>query len=57
MKKILAAIAITVSAAAFAAGGEIIGTITDAQGPHKGAVRYSLKSKTYFVTTKKSSAW
>ena len=56
MKKILAAIAITVSAAAFAAGGEIIGTITDAQGPHKGIVRYSLKSKTYFVTKKQNGA-
>ena len=56
MKKILAAIALSVSAAAFAAGEDIIGTITDAQGPHKGIVRYSLKSKTYFVTAKQNGA-
>lgn len=56
MKMILAAIALSLSAAAFAAAGDIIGTITDAQGPHKGIVRYSLKSKTYFVTTKQNGA-
>ena len=56
MKKILAAIALSVSATVFAAGGDIMGTITDAQGPHKGIVRYSLKSKTYFVTTKQNGA-
>ena len=56
MKKILAAIALSVSATVFAAAGDIMGTITDAQGPHKGVVRYSLKSKTYFVTTKQNGA-
>ena len=56
MKKILAAIALSVSATVFAAGADIMGTITDAQGPHKGIVRYSLKSKTYFVTTKQNGA-
>ena len=56
MKKILAAIALSVSATVFAAAGDIMGTITDAQGPHKGIVRYSLKSKTYFVTTKQNGA-
>ena len=56
MKKILATIALSVSATVFAAAGDIMGTITDAQGPHKGIVRYSLKSKTYFVTTKQNGA-
>jgi hypothetical protein len=56
MKKILAAIALSVSATVFAAAGDIMGTITDAQGPHKGIVRYSLKSKTYFVTSKQNGA-
>ena len=56
MKKILAAIALSVSATVFAAAGDIMGTITDAQGPHKGVVRYSLKSKTYFVTKKQNGA-
>ena len=56
MKKILAAIALSVSATVFAAAGDIMGTITDAQGPHKGIVRYSLKSKTYFVTKKQNGA-
>ena len=56
MKKILAAIALSVSATVFAAGDDIMGTITDAQGPHKGVVRYSLKSKTYFVTSKQNGA-
>ena len=56
MKKILAAIALSVSATVFAAGADIMGTITDAQRPHKGIVRYSLKSKTYFVTTKQNGA-
>ena len=56
MKKILAAIALSVSATVFAAAGDIMGTITDGQGPHKGVVRYSLKSKTYFVTTKQNGA-
>ena len=56
MKKILAAIALSVSATMVAAGADIMGTITDAQGPHKGIVRYSLKSKTYFVTTKQNGA-
>ena len=56
MKKILAAIALSVSATVFAAGGDIMGTITDSQGPHKGIVRYSLKTKTYFVTTKQNGA-
>ena len=56
MKIILVAMAFSVSAAAFAAGADIMGTITDAQGPHKGIVRYSLKSKTYFVTTKQNGA-
>ena len=56
MKKSLAEIALSVSATVFAAGGDIMGTITDAQGPHKGIVRYSLKSKMYFVTTKQNGA-
>ena len=56
MKKILATMILSVSAAVFAADGDIFGTITDAQGPHKGAVRYSLKSKTYFVTAKQGGA-
>ena len=56
MKKILAAAVLSVAAAMFAAEGDIIGTITDAQGPHKGLVRYSLKSKTYFVTAKQNGA-
>ena len=56
MKKILATMILTVSAAVFAAGDDIFGTITDAQGAHKGAVRYSMKSKTYFVTAKQNGA-
>jgi len=56
MKKILAAIALSVSAAVSAAGADITGTITDAQGPHKGIVRYSLKDKIYYVTTKQNGA-
>ena len=56
MKKILAAIALSVSAAVSAAGADIIGTIVDAQGPHKGIVRYSLKDKIYYVTTKQNGA-
>lgn len=56
MKKILATMVLTVSAAVFAADGDIFGTIVDAQGPHKGAVRYSMKSKTYFVTAKQNGA-
>lgn len=56
MKKILAAIALSVSAAAFAAAGDIIGTITDAQGPHKGVVRYSLKNKMYIVSVRQGNS-
>lgn len=56
MKMILAAIALAASMAAYAAGDDITGTITDAQGAHNGIVRYSLKSKTYFVTTKQNGA-
>jgi len=52
MKKLLAIMVLSATAAVFAADGDITGTITDAQGPHKGVVRYSLKSKTYFVTSK-----
>ena len=52
MKKLLMIWALSAAAAMFAAEGDITGTITDAQGPHKGVVRYSLKSKTYFVTAK-----
>ena len=56
MKKILATMVLVASAALCAADGDILGTITDAQGPHKGLVRYSLKSKTYFVTAKQNGA-
>ena len=56
MKKILATAVLAVSAAVFAADDNIYGTITDAQGPHKGAVRYSMKSTTYFVTAKQGGA-
>lgn len=56
MKKLLATMALAFSAAVFAADGDIMGTITDAQGPHRGLVRYSLKSKTYFVTAKQNGA-
>lgn len=56
MKKLLATMVLSAAAAMFAADGDIVGTITDAQGPHKGVVRYSLKSKTYFVTAKQNGA-
>lgn len=56
MKKLLAAFVISASAAVFAAAGDIVGTITDSQGSHRGVVRYSLKSKTYFVSSKQGGA-
>ena len=56
MKKLLATVVLAASAAVFAADDNIYGTITDSQGPHKGAVRYSMKSKTYFVTAKQGGA-
>ena len=56
MKKLLATLALAVSATMSAAAADIIGSITDAQGTHKGIVRYSMKSKTYFVQTKQGGA-
>ena len=49
MKKLLATLVLAASAAVSATAADIIGSITDAQGTHKGVVRYSMKSKTYFV--------
>jgi tetratricopeptide (TPR) repeat protein len=56
MKKLLAFIVLSASAVVFAASDNIVGTIVDSQGTHRGAVRYSLKSKTYFVTAKQGGA-
>lgn len=52
MKKLLATLILAASATVSALAADIVGTITDAQGTHKGVVRYSMKSKTYFVQTK-----
>ena len=56
MKKLLATLVFAASATMSAAAADIIGSITDAQGTHKGVVRYSMKSKTYFVQTKQGGA-
>lgn len=56
MKKLLATLVLAASAAVSATAADIIGSITDAQGTHKGVVRYSMKSKTYFVQTKQGGA-
>jgi tetratricopeptide (TPR) repeat protein len=56
MKKLLATLALAVSATISASAADIMGTITDSQGTHKGVVRYSMKSKTYFVQTKQGGA-
>ena len=56
MKKLLATLALAVTAAISASAADIMGSITDSQGTHKGVVRYSMKSKTYFVQTKQGGA-
>ena len=52
MKKLLATLILAASATMSATAADIIGSITDAQGTHKGVIRYSMKSKTYFVQSK-----
>ena len=52
MKKLLATLILAASATMSATAADIIGSITDAQGTHRGVIRYSMKSKTYFVQSK-----
>ena len=52
MKKLLATLVLAASATMSAVADDIMGSITDSQGTHKGVVRYSMKSKTYIVQTK-----
>ena len=56
MTKLLATLVFAASAAMSASAADIVGSITDSQGTHKGVVRYSMKSKTYFVQTKQGGA-